>query len=114
MPRSRRPDRDAYDRWVRTEEVPQRTEKVPQATPGRRLQAGRRHGQRALAKLVAAALRAPDHGLLYVLNLAAQYQPPSADRADPRPHLRGRRWTRTPSRVFPRRRRPPRCAGGSY
>ena len=64
---------------MRTEEVPQGTDEIPQAPPGRRRQAGRRHGQRELAKLVAAALRAPDHGLLYVLNLAVQYQLLSAD-----------------------------------
>jgi hypothetical protein len=82
MPRD--PDRSVpgYDRWARAEEA-------PQSTPGRRLQDGRQRGQRRLTKIVAAALRAPDHGLLDVLNLAAQYRPGSANRARSRPHLRG-------------------------
>jgi hypothetical protein len=94
--RSRRTARDAYDRWVQTEDG-------PQSTPGRRLQAsrhGQRKGQRKLAQKVAEALRAPAHGLLDVLNLAAQYQPGSADRARAKPLLRARALdTKDPTRL---------------
>jgi hypothetical protein len=132
---ARPPDRSvpAYDRWVRTEEV-------PQSTPGRRLQDGRQRGQQALVRFVAQVLRAPDHGLLHALNAAAGVHPTATHQGRPVPRLRvletedptalpapaapglvrgGSCWRTSPSRSSsrrastPRSRRPPgftRCA----
>jgi hypothetical protein len=56
--------------------------------PAAQVRRRRRRGQRALARLVARVLRAPDHGLLHVLNLATHVLPGPAAGARPMLHAR--------------------------